>query len=110
MFDVEMFDGDRIREVEQASFTPLVFATTGGMGKEAMVFYRRLASLLSHHNSTAYSLTLAWMRCTLFFSVALCYSVHSWKPVHLASSCGKLLRRWATWMGTGTIESHYLFF
>jgi len=27
-----------IREVEQASFTPLVFATTGGMGKEAMVF------------------------------------------------------------------------
>ena len=30
--------GDRIREVEQASFTPLVFATTGGMGKEAIVF------------------------------------------------------------------------
>ena len=39
--------GDRIREVEQASFTPLVFTTTGGMGKEAVVFYRRLADLLS---------------------------------------------------------------
>ena len=31
--------GDRIREVEQASFTQLFFATTGGMGKEAMVFF-----------------------------------------------------------------------
>ena len=31
--------GDRVREVEHASFTPLVFATTGGMGKEATIFY-----------------------------------------------------------------------
>ena len=79
-----------MREVEQASFTPLVFATTGGMGKEAIVFYRCLASLLSHHNLTAYSRTLAWMRCTLSFSAALCYGVHPWKPVHLALSCGSL--------------------
>ena len=27
-----------VREVELASFTPLVFGTTGGMGKEALVF------------------------------------------------------------------------
>ena len=40
--------GDRVREVELASFTPLVFSTTGGMGKEAVTFYRRLAELLSH--------------------------------------------------------------
>ena len=31
--------------------TPLVFATTGGMGREAIVFYRRLADLLSHKNN-----------------------------------------------------------
>ena len=30
--------GDRVREIEQASFTPLVFATTGGMGREASIF------------------------------------------------------------------------
>ena len=59
--------GDRIREVEQASFTPLVFTTTGGMVKEAVVFYRRLADQLSHRTSTLYSHTLAWMRCTLSF-------------------------------------------
>ena len=39
--------GDRVRELELASFTPLVFSTTGGMGREAVTFYRRLAELLS---------------------------------------------------------------
>jgi len=37
----------RIREVEHSSFTPLVFSATGGMGHEANIFYKRLASLLS---------------------------------------------------------------
>ena len=48
--------GDRIREVEKVSFTPLVFATTGGMGKEATVFYCRLADLLSRRNNVIYSI------------------------------------------------------
>jgi len=34
---------DRIHEVESASFTPLVFSTTGSMGREGLTFYRRLA-------------------------------------------------------------------
>jgi len=61
--------GDRIREVELASFTPLVFSTTGGMGREGLVFYRRLAELLSRHDSASYSRTLAWLRSTLSFSL-----------------------------------------
>ena len=36
----------RIREVERATFTPLVMSVTGGMGKSATVFYKRLASML----------------------------------------------------------------
>ena len=35
----------RIREVEHSSFTPLVFATTGGLGPAATAFYKRLASM-----------------------------------------------------------------
>ena len=61
--------GDRIREVESASFTPLVFSTTGGMGREAITFYRRLAEKLSRRDATSYSGTLAWIRCTLSFSL-----------------------------------------
>ena len=57
--------GDRVREVELASFTPLVFSTTGSMGKEAVTFYRRLTELLSRRNTMTYSSTLAWLRCLL---------------------------------------------
>ena len=52
-----------------ASFTPLVFATTGGMGGEAVTCYRRLAELLSKRKALSYSSTLAWHRCTLSFSL-----------------------------------------
>ena len=42
-------------------------ATTGGMpgmymGKEATIFYCRLADLLSHKTNLLYSVTLAWIR------------------------------------------------
>ena len=61
--------GEQVREVELASFTPLVFGTTGGMGKEDVIFYCRLADRLSHQGSMSYSSTLAWIRCTLSFSL-----------------------------------------
>jgi len=61
--------GDRIREVELASFTPLVFATTGGVGREAVTFYRRLAELISKRKALSYGSTLAWLCCTLSFSL-----------------------------------------
>ena len=37
----------RVRDVEQATFTPLVMSTTGRMGKAATTFYKRLASMFS---------------------------------------------------------------
>ena len=39
--------GDSIREVENGSFTPPVFATTGGMGWEATLFYKCLVDEIS---------------------------------------------------------------
>ena len=33
----------RVINIEKAIFTPLVFSTSGGMGPEAMVFYKRIA-------------------------------------------------------------------
>jgi len=61
--------GDRIGNVESASFTPLILSTTGGMGREGLTFYGHLAKLLSGHDSTTYSSTLAWLRCALSFSL-----------------------------------------
>ena len=59
----------RIREVEHSSFTPLVFSATGGMGREATCFYKRLASMLAQKWEYPYSTTLCWLRCHLTFSL-----------------------------------------
>ena len=69
--------GDRICGVENGSFTPLVFATTGGMGQEATLFYKYLADSLSEKRNIMYSKTIAWMRCTLSLFPAICIDVHS---------------------------------
>ena len=59
----------RVQEVEHGSFTPLVFSTSGGMGKCASVTYKRLASLLSTKQDQLYGATIAWIRCCLSFSL-----------------------------------------
>ena len=59
----------RVREVEHASFTPLVLSATGGMANEATVFYKRLASCLAMKWDQSYSSTLSWLRCRLTFSL-----------------------------------------
>ena len=48
----------RIRDVENSSFTPLVFSSAGGMAKEATTFYKRLASLLFEKWDRPYSTTM----------------------------------------------------
>ena len=57
----------RILEIEKATFTPLVFSTTGGMGKEAEKFHKRLASLLSEKRMTPYSDCMSYLRRKLSF-------------------------------------------
>ena len=54
--------------------------STGGMGKEASIFYKRMASLLSEKHGQTYSTTMAWLRCVLSFSLLrssiLCFRGH----------------------------------
>jgi len=52
--------GDCICEVESASFTPLIFSTTGGMGREGLTFYRHLAELLSRCDATTVLTVELW--------------------------------------------------
>ena len=59
----------RILEVEQSTFTPLIFSATGGMAKQSTTFYKRLASLLADKWEHSYSSTLSWLRCLLSFSL-----------------------------------------
>ena len=52
-----------------ASFTPLVFSTSGGMSGCTNVFYKRLGYLLSLKNKLEYSNVMTWLRCRLSFSL-----------------------------------------
>ena len=74
--------GQRIREIEHASFTPVVMSATGGLAHEATCFYKRLVSLLSHKWGDKYSIVMGWLRCFfVIFLVTLSDSVHSWGPL-----------------------------
>jgi len=61
--------GQRIREVEHASFTPIVLAATGGLAQEATIYYKRLACLLAIKWKDKYCKVMGWLRCCLSFSL-----------------------------------------
>ena len=58
-----------VREVEHGVFTPLVLSATGGMGREAATFYKRLADGISRKERKEYSVVMGWIRCCLSFAI-----------------------------------------
>ena len=59
----------RVREVDNSSFCPLVFSSSGGAGPAATVFLKRLAPRLSQVRVIPYSVMMGWLRCHLSFSL-----------------------------------------
>ena len=59
----------RVREIEHASFSPLVFSTSGGMGKSTSIVYKRLAHLISLKRDESYNNVIRWLRCRLGFAL-----------------------------------------
>ena len=59
----------RVLEVAQASFTPLVFTTTGVMGRECLRYHSRLAELISIKRGEDYAKTMTWIRGKVSFSI-----------------------------------------
>ena len=44
-------------------------STTGGMGRAATTFYKRLAAMLSEKRDVPYSKMMGWIRCRMSFSL-----------------------------------------
>ena len=59
----------RVLQVEKASFTPVVFSTTGGMGEEATLFYKRLALKTSSKTGQELSDVMCYIRRRLRFEL-----------------------------------------
>ena len=57
-------------EVEQGTFTPLVFTSTGGMADECKRFHSRLAELpLALKKGDDYATTISWIRAKVSFAI-----------------------------------------
>ena len=60
---------ERVLEIEHGSFTPLVFGTNGGMGKECTKFIKTLANQLSVKENETYAAVITWLRTRLSFEI-----------------------------------------
>ena len=59
----------RIREVEKASFNPLVFSCTGGAGPSASKVIKRIAGKLSDKKEDSYSDIITYIRTKISFAL-----------------------------------------
>ena len=66
----------RVLQIEQGTFTPLVFTAMGGCGREAKVFYKRVSELIAEKRKEHLSVVTSWVRRKVIFalikSVILC--------------------------------------
>ena len=79
----------RVRDVEGASFVPLVFSSTGGMGPAFAATFKRLADLLSEKLDCPYAAMLNWLRYRVSFALlrsAVTSLRGSRRRLHLPSS------------------------
>ena len=51
-----------VMEIEQGTFTPVVFTTTGGMADECVKYHSRLAELNANKKGESYSWPISWIR------------------------------------------------
>ena len=59
----------RVIEIEKGTFTPLVFSTTGGMGKEAQKLVKTLAQKMEGVNGQRYSDSVSYIRRRIRFEL-----------------------------------------
>ena len=59
----------RIVQVEKATFTPLVFSTSGGMAPECTKYHKRLAELISTKTKEEYGQVMNHLRTRLRFAL-----------------------------------------
>ena len=62
---------ERVMEIEQGTFTPLVFRTTGGMADECVKYHSRLAELIANKKRESYSSAISWIRAKVSFAIVL---------------------------------------
>jgi hypothetical protein len=60
---------ERVLQSEKGSFTPLIFTTSGGMGPECSILYKRIAELTAAKKSEQYGSVMNYIRTRLRFAI-----------------------------------------
>ena len=60
---------ERVMEIEQGAFTPIVFTTTGGMTDECVKYDGRLAELIASKKRESYASAISWIRAKVSFAI-----------------------------------------
>ena len=60
---------ERVMEIEQGTFTRLVFTTTSGMADECVRYHSRLAELIANTKGESYSSAISWIRAKVSFAI-----------------------------------------
>ena len=58
-------------EIEQGTFTPLVFGTNGAMGRECQLFHKKLAKKLSQKQNRKYHEVITDIRTKMSFKKSM---------------------------------------
>ena len=59
----------RVLDIEHGTFTPLVFTTTDGMGKECLMYHSRLAQQIAIKKGEQYAKTISKIRTRTSFAL-----------------------------------------
>lgn len=59
----------RVLDIEQGAFTPLVFGTNGGMGEECRKFISHLSNKLAEKTNDSYASVCTWIRTRLSMEI-----------------------------------------
>ena len=59
----------RVIQVEQATFTPLIFSTTGGMARECTKFHKKIAELVANKTKEDYPKVMNHIRTRIRFTL-----------------------------------------
>ena len=85
----------RVLDIEHGTFTPLVFTTTDGMGKECLMYHSRLAQLIAIKKGEQYAKTISWIRTRTSFallrSAFICLRSSRTRRVHAYVTLRKLI-------------------
>ena len=60
---------ERVMEIEQRTFTPLVFTTTSGMADECAKCHSGFAELIANKNGESCSSGISWIRVKVSFAI-----------------------------------------